>query len=66
MSIFSDLRRNPFTGAISWRVMSPEIHTIEELENLPGLYGFQLQDKPRPGTVTVVENIVGGDTSTKS
>lgn len=59
----SDIRRNPISGAISFRVMDPEIHTIAELANfLPGIHGFRLQDRPEPGSVVVVENVTGGAT----
>jgi len=58
---FSNLRRNPFTGAISWRVMPPEVHVISELANLPGFYGFQLIDKPKPNSVSILVNISGGN-----
>lgn len=60
MTIQSNLRRNPFTGAYSYRKMDDEIYTIAELSELPGIYGLQLQDKPQAGTVTVTENVTGG------
>mgnify|MGYP001251328515 CR=1 FL=1 len=60
MTAYSNLRRNPFTGAYSYRTMDPEVHTIAELAELPGIYGFQLQDKPKTGSVTVTENVTGG------
>lgn len=60
MSDYSNLRRNPFTGAYSYRTMDPESHTIAELSELPGIYGFQLQDKPKTGSVTVTGAETGG------
>jgi hypothetical protein len=62
MTAINNLRKNPFTAAMSWRVMDTEQHTVGELDELPGIYGFQLQDIPQNGTVIVVEDITGGDT----
>ena len=56
---FSNLRVDPWTGATSWRTMTPEIHTIEGFSELPGIYGFQLQDAANPATITVRENFTG-------
>lgn len=53
MTIQSNLRRNPINGSISWRAMDPETHIIAELSEVPGLHGFQLQDKPEPGSVVI-------------
>lgn len=57
---YSDKRVNPITGAISSRALDPEIHTIAELDNLPGVYGVQLKDGIVQGTLTVTENVTGG------
>lgn len=62
MSGLSDIRANPFSGSVSWRVMDPEIHEIAELENLPGIYGFQLKDRPEVESITITENVTGGST----
>lgn len=61
MTVASNKRIHPRTGAISWRTMDPEIKTIAVLANLPGIHGFQLQDFPRNnGSLSVVENVTGG------
>lgn len=41
---------------MAWRTMSPETRTVAVLAELPGIYGFILQDIPQVGTVVVVEN----------
>lgn len=64
MTVYSNLRRNPFTSALSWRVMDTESHTVVELFELPGIYGFQLQDRPEQGSVTV-KYLQGGVTVTE-
>jgi hypothetical protein len=61
MSDFSNLRRDPFTAAYSYRVMDTEYHTIAEFSELPGRYGFQLKDKPESGSVVIEEDVTGGD-----
>jgi len=61
MSEFSDIRINPINGATSWRIMDPEILTISELPNVPGLYGFQLKDRPKAETVQIFINETGGE-----
>lgn len=60
MTAFSNLRIHPRTGAHSPRVMDPEIHIIAPLVNLPGIYGFQLQDRPETGSVDVAISDTGG------
>lgn len=55
MSVLSDLRIHPRTGAVDWRVMDAEYRLVQELDNYSGLYGFQLQDRPRQGFITVEE-----------
>lgn len=61
MTVYSNLRRNPFTAAYSWRVMDQESHTIAEYSEFPGQYGIQLQDRPKIDTVVIVEDNTGGD-----
>ena len=61
MTAFSNLRRNPFTSAYSWRTMDTEYHTVAEYAELPGIYGIQLQDRPRSGSVVVTEDETAGD-----
>ena len=56
MTAFSNLRQNPWTAAFSNRVMDPEIHTISEFDELPGVFGIQLQDRPVQGTVVITTN----------
>lgn len=51
---------NPFSGATSFRVMDPEVRTVAEFDELPGIFGVRLQDNPKATTLTVVENITGG------
>lgn len=41
--------------------MDPEYHTVAELPNLPGLYGFILLDNPRLSTLVITEDITGGE-----
>ena len=62
MSEKSNIRRNPFTGAYSWRTMDTEEFTVSEFDEFPGQYGLQLQDRPRSGTVVVTEDETGGST----
>lgn len=50
----SNSRENPFAGgAVSWRAITGEPHTIKELNELPGIYGFRLIDWPEPGSVVI-------------
>ena len=54
MTAFSNSRRNPLSPtAISWRVMDLEVHDIEEFNELPGIYGIELQDRPNPNVTNV-------------
>lgn len=62
MSALSNRRTNPRTGAVSWRTMDTETRTVAEFDELPGIYGFQLQDRPRQGTVVITEDVTGGAT----
>lgn len=62
MTAYSNLRQNPFTLAFSDRTMDPEIHSISEFFELPGIYGIQLQDRPKSGTIVITENVTGGST----
>ena len=55
-----NLRRNPFTAAYAWRTMDTESHTVAEFDELPGVYGIQLQDRPKEETVVVTEDVTGG------
>lgn len=41
--------------------MDPEYHTVGELPNLPGVYGFILLDNPRLSTLVITEDITGGE-----
>lgn len=59
MTGYSELRQNPFDGTFSDRVMDETTPTIGPIPFLPGLYGFVLQDRPSPGTVTVQINPSG-------
>ena len=52
----SNLRRNPIDGTMSWRAIANEAHTVAELFELPGIYGFVLQDRPQAGSGTVTED----------
>lgn len=61
MSALSDFRRNPIDGSISWRTMDPETHTAAEFDNLPGLFGFSLKDRPHQGFITITEDVTGGE-----
>lgn len=61
MSTYSDKRINPIDSSFSWRTMDPEYHTVAVLDNLPGVYGFILQDNPRLSTLTITEDITGGE-----
>jgi len=56
MTAFSDFRQNPWDSTFSDRVMDPEIHVVAEFDNLPGVYGIALQDRPVATTVTIVTN----------
>jgi hypothetical protein len=48
----SDIRTNPVTGAVSWRAITAEAHTVIELvDRIPGIYGFQLEDRPQAGSI---------------
>lgn len=62
MSEISNIRTNPFTSATSWREMDQETRTIAELDELPGIYGFRLKDRPRQDYIIVSENATGGVT----
>lgn len=62
MTTPSNLRRNPINAAISWRTMDTEAHTISEFDWLPGIYGYQIKDKPQQGSVEIVETNPGSDT----
>lgn len=64
MTARTNRRVNPITGATSWRTMDTETYTVAEFDELPGQYGFRLQDVPRSGTVVIVENVTGGATWT--
>jgi len=64
MSEISNIRTNPFDSSVSWRTMDTEIGTIAELDELPGIYGFRLKDRPRQGYITVSENPTGGSVFT--
>lgn len=61
MSAISNKRVHPRTGAVSWRVMDPEVHTVQEFFEVPGIYGVQLQDTVQQGTIIITENVTGGD-----
>lgn len=63
MTALSELRRNPIDGSISWRNMDIEGHTVAELDQLPGIYGFRLQDRPRNTGLVVAETGTGGATA---
>lgn len=55
-----DIRRSPIDASVSWRVMDPEYYTIGALAQLPGLYGFRVQDRVKSGTMSIVYNTTGG------
>lgn len=52
--MLSNLRRNPIDSSLSARTITDEAHTVAELNELPGVYGFQLDDRPVAGTVSIV------------
>lgn len=52
--MLSNLRRNPIDSSLSARTITDEAHTVAELNELPGVYGFQLNDRPVAGTVSIV------------
>jgi len=60
MTIISDTRRDPFDGAISFRAMDPENFVVAEFPNLPGRFGFQVQDRIKPDSATVIDTSTGG------
>lgn len=55
-----DIRRSPIDASVSWRVMDPEYYTIGGFAQLPGLYGFRVQDRVKSGTMSIVYNTTGG------
>jgi hypothetical protein len=46
-------RRNPIDSSVSAVTITDEEHTIAELDELPGVYGFILEERPVAGTVSV-------------
>ncbi len=54
MTAISKSRKNPWTGAVSWRDAVDtdyEELTVAEFSELPGIYGVQLQDHPTAVTM---------------
>lgn len=51
---YSNLRRNPIDSSLSTRAIVDESKTVAELFELPGAYGFNLDDRPIAGTVSIV------------
>jgi len=56
----SNDRRNPFTGATAWVAISAETRTIAEFDEFPGIYGFQLLERPRQESLVLYEPGSGG------
>jgi hypothetical protein len=53
MTPFSNSRFNPISLSTSWRQMNPEIHDIAEFDELPGIFGIELQDRPNPAATDI-------------
>jgi hypothetical protein len=53
MTAFSNSRRHPYENTIAWRNMTDEVHTIQEFDELPGVYGIELQDRPNPSAIDI-------------
>jgi hypothetical protein len=56
----SNDRRNPFTGATAWEAINAEPRTIAEFDQFPGIYGFQLLERPRQESLVLYEPGSGG------
>jgi hypothetical protein len=52
----SNLRRNPINSTLSPVTITAESKTVAEFDELPGVYGFILDERPVAGTVTVYED----------
>ena len=50
----SDLRQNPFTKAFAWVDIEEELYRIKEYAHLPGIYGIQLKEIPKPDSVSII------------
>ena len=46
-------RRNPIDSTVAAATITDETHTVAEFDELPGVYGFILEERPVAGTVSV-------------
>ena len=46
-------RRNPIDSTVAAATITDEQHTVAEFDELPGVYGFILEERPVAGTVSV-------------
>lgn len=49
-----NLRQNPIDSSTSPEAIANESHTIAEFTELPGVYGFILEERPVSGSVSIV------------
>lgn len=56
-----NLRQNPIDSSTSPVAIANESHTVAEFDELPGVYGFILEERPVAGSVTITSDDTAAD-----